>query len=478
MKFITTVVIFLAWAAAGSPARAETLRLDRNACLQTALENNRLRKISASDIRIAEAMVQQAKSAYWPSISASGMAGLMDDPLLFTYPASSLTTPNLSLPANALFVGSPAMTLPGQTVEIPEQSIELMDREVLMGSINLSYPLYTGGIRKSINRQAAYGVEAAREGLRRSELEVTRDIDKAYYGAVVARELVNISGETLERMEATLSLTKRLYETGSGTVKKTDYLRNQSVVEVIRATQARMTARQAKADAALAVLMGLDYGTRVEPTETRLPETQIEPSAAALVALALEANPDLARVRLGIAAAQAKVQIARGGYKPKIGLMAKYTHIENDLDTGIMNAQNTDFAAVGIGVEIPLFTGFRTKHEIMEARLELEKMELQEAALAEGLAMQIEHAYADYESARSRVTSTAAGLKAASENRDLNVRAYQEELVETADVIEAQIMEAILEASHQKTLYERLEAQANLAFLAGAAPQGAAMVSR
>jgi outer membrane protein TolC len=467
MQLNTIAAILLTLAAAGRPACAKILRMDRNACLQTAMENNRLRKISASDIRIAEAMVQQAKSAYWPSITASGLAGVMDDPLLFTYPASSQATPNLSLPENALYLGSPEVTLPGQTIEVPKQSIELMDRQTYMGSVNLSYPLYTGGIRKSVNRQARYGVEAAQEGLRRSELEVTRDLDKAYYGAVIARKLVSISGETLERMETTLLLTQRLYETGSGTVKKTDYLRNLSVVEVIRTTEAQMKARQSKADTALTVLMGLDYGTRIEPLETTLPPTQAVPTLTDLVAQALKSNPDLARVRLGIAAAEAQVQIARGGYKPKVGLMAKYTHIENALDTGIMDAQNTDFAAVGIGIEIPLFTGFRTKYKIVEAQQELDKMRLQSEALTDGITLQIEHAYADFESARSRVKSTHKGLKAATENRDLNVRAYQEELVETADVIEAQIMEAILEASYQKTLYERLEAQANLAFLVG-----------
>lgn len=58
--------------------------------------------------------------------------------------------------------------------------------------------------------------------------------------------------------------------------------------------------------------------------------------------------------------------------------------------------------------------------------------------------------------------------QSAKENRELNVRAYQDELVETKEVIEAQIMEALLAGQYQKVLYDHMEAQARLEFLVGA----------
>ena len=99
--------------------------------------------------------------------------------------------------------------------------------------------------------------------------------------------------------------------------------------------------------------------------------------------------------------------------------------------------------------------------------MNLEKLKMQEEALIEGIALQIELAYAELESAIEREVSTGEGLKAAAENRDLNTRAYQEELVETADVIQAQFMEAFLDVNYQKTLYECIEARAQLNFLVG-----------
>jgi outer membrane protein TolC len=450
-------------------AAADTMRLSHQECVEIALKNNRIHKISEYDIRIAEALLKQAKSAYWPSLSAGLTAGILDDPLVFTYPSSTLTTPDMA-------IATPFGTIPvaGQTIDIPSQKIDIMDREVLMASLNLKYPLYAGGKIKAVNAQAKFGVEAALQGARRSELEVERDIDRVYYGAVMGRKLVKISNDTLQRMEATLELTKRLYEAGSGTVKKTDYLRNKTVVEMIRSVNSSMRQRQTQADTALVNLMGLDRGVVVEPTVTDLPRGKDIAGSNELIMLALDANPDLARVRAGIGAATARIAEARSGYKPKVGLFAKYVHLENELDTGLMDPQNQNIGMIGIGATLPLFEGFRTKNNVLEARLNLDKLRMQEQALSEGIGLQIEHAYAELNSALEREVSTGDGLKAATENRDLNTRAYQEELVETEDVIQAQFMEAFLDVSYQKTLYEIVEARAKLNFLVGSETEAAA----
>jgi len=59
----------------------------------------------------------------------------------------------------------------------------------------------------------------------------------------------------------------------------------------------------------------------------------------------------------------------------------------------------------------------------------------------------------------------AEAAKAAEENRDLNERAYQEEMVETKDVIEAQLVESLMKANYEKTLYDHMDAQARLDFV-------------
>jgi hypothetical protein len=93
----------------------------------------------------------------------------------------------------------------------------------------------------------------------------------------------------------------------------------------------------------------------------------------------------------------------------------------------------------------------------------------QDALLRRSVALEAKTACSQAAKAAAQARATRDAYAAAAENRDLNVRAYQEELVETKDVVEAQLMEALLAAQHYRALFEGLEAQARLQLVTGAA---------
>ena len=63
--------------------------------------------------------------------------------------------------------------------------------------------------------------------------------------------------------------------------------------------------------------------------------------------------------------------------------------------------------------------------------------------------------------------ATLDAMHAAVENRDLNTRAYQNELVETEKVIRAQLVEALMSAQHYKTCYDHVALQSQLNLVVG-----------
>ena len=81
--------------------------------------------------------------------------------------------------------------------------------------------------------------------------------------------------------------------------------------------------------------------------------------------------------------------------------------------------------------------------------------------------MHVKHLFIHMVSAQDQKKASEEAAKAAEENRDLNERAYQEELVETKDVIEAQLVESIMKATYQKALFDHIEGQAHLDFVIG-----------
>ena len=438
--------------------------------IDIALQKNLFRTASRYSIEIAEAQHRQALSGYWPQIGAKANYAIMDQEPNFIFPSQSISMPSgTSLVMQVTNPAAPggSVQVPLATLPVPEQNVKLMDRHNFTASLNATQPLYTGGQVGAIVRQSEQGMKAAKEEARRTDLQVVYDTTRYYYGAVLARELVQIGRDALTRMQVTLDLTENLYTKGSGKVKKTDFLRNKTVVEWLRSAVASLEGNEQLAKAALTNSMGLEWQNPVEPAAEPLPFIPSKAELRDLVSGAYRFNPDWARLDAGLAAAEAKIDEAKSGHLPKVGLFGSLTGIVNSYDKGIVTPDNKNSWMVGIGMELPLFNGLRTTGEVREAKARLEKLKQQQFLLKEGIALQVKHIFIQLITAQQQKVSSEAAAASSEENRSLNERAYQEEMVETKDVIEAQLMESLMKAQYQKTLYDNLDARANMDFVVG-----------
>ena len=460
--------------------------------MDIALKNNHRRFVSKASIDIAESQHKQALSSYWPQLKLEVTGTRMDEDPNFIFPASQISLGARAIPLaeavanaqlakigitpdavgqeayNAALAQATNQALQGiSTLPIPAQDIKLMDRDTLFTSLNLVYPLYTGGKRSALVKQAKLGVEVAKEGLRRTDLQVIRDVKQMYYGSILTMNLHKLGQETLERFEVTLELTEKLYQSGSGRVKKTDYLRTQVVVSSIRSMLELLKSNREISKSALVNTMGMDWKTQIDLAENEIPFLPYESDLDKIVTEAYQFNPELAQITYGLDASEAKIKEAKAGYLPVFVMFGNVNHIENSLDSGMMTSTNRNSWAVGIRMELPIFNGFRTKNEVAEARARLEKMKEEKILLQEGIALQLKDAFLQVARAQGQVGATKDALDAARENRELNIRAYQEELVETKDVIEAQLIEFFINGQYLKALYDNQVNQANLEFILG-----------
>ena len=435
-------------------------------CIDLALRQSHLRSASRYSVEIAEAQHRQALSAYWPQIGARANYTVMDQDPTFVFPSSSVQLPASTVVATTPLGAIPIST-PALSYQTPAMKVKLMDRHNLVASLQATLPLYTGGQISAIVRQSEQGIKAAKEEVRRTDLQIVYDTTRYYYGTVLSRELVQISREALTRMEVTLELTENLYTKGSGKVRKTDYLRNKTVVEWLRSAVAALAGNEELARAALLNSLGEGAESPLAPASQELPFTADNADFGQLVSGAYASNPEWAQLEAGLQAAQAKIDEAKSGHYPKIGLFGNLTRLENPYDQGIVNSDNRTSWTVGIGMELPLFNGLRTTNEVREARARLEKLKQQQSLLKDGIAIQVQHFFIQLRTAQKQKTATEAASVSSEENRALNELAYREELVETKDVIEAQLMESLMKAQYRKALYDCLEARASLDFVVG-----------
>ncbi len=446
-------------------------------CLQTALQNNRRRPASRFAVAAAEAQHRQALAAYWPQISARGGYQRLDESPNFLFPASSIAVPAQSLnlpPGLGLAIVDPANNVvgsisgfPAQNIPVPAQDIKLMDENSLMGSLDAVWLLYDGGMRKGYREQAGGLVEMMKQEARRTDLEIVDSVKRYYYGSVLARQLHQVGNDTLARMEATLNLTETMYQEGGGKVKKTDWLDNKVMVETLRSMVALLEKNELMAQAALANTMGLPWNSSVKPADKEVPFTPFADGLDGLVSGAYQFNPDWNKLEAGVRAAEGAVRTARSGHYPKLAVTGQLHKWWNDYDAGLASDVNKEGWTAGVGIEIPLFSGFLTKNKVAEARARVAQIKEQQILLKEGIGLQIKDTFLALNAAQKSHQATLDAMNAAVENRDLNTRAYQNELVETEKVIRAQLMEALMCAQHYKVRYDHIALQSQLNLVVG-----------
>jgi outer membrane protein TolC len=454
-----------------------TLEMPLNECVAMALRENHRRPASRFAVAMAEAQHRQALAGYWPQISGKAGYQRMDESPDFLFPSSNIQVPaqNLPLPPGfGLAIVDPAnhvvgslSSFPAQNIQVPAQDIKLMDPDIFETSLNVTWLLYDGGMRKGLREQTQGLVDMMKQESRRTDLEISDSVMRMYYGAILAAQLHQVGSDTLARMEATLNLTETMYKEGSGKVKKTDWLENKVMVETLRSMVALLEKNETMAQSALANTMGLSWNTIVKPTDKDIPFAPFAGDLNNLVGDAYEFNPDWNKVEAGIRAAEGAQHTAQSDYYPKLALTGELHKWWNDYNAGYATDRNKQGWTVGAGVEIPLFSGFLTKNKVAEARARVSKIKEEQFLLKEGIGLQIKDVFLGLNATEKAYQATLDAMNAATENRDLNTRAYENELVETEKVIRAQLTEALMQAQHYKARYDHVALQSQINLLVG-----------
>ena len=453
------------------------MRLDE--CLETALQQSHRRPLSRFAVALAEAQHRQALAAYWPQVTGKAGYQRLSDPLNFIFPAENLQIPAQSvtvpggtmvvtIPANAFAPGFPPSSIQmpvnfpaqtyktaAQTFAVPQQNITALDQNLATGTLEMKWLLWDGGMRRGLREQSTANVAMFSEEARRTDLEIVDSVTRMYWGAVLARQLRQLGSDTLARMNSTLQLTDSMYQHGSGKVTRADYLENAIVVRTLESVLAELEKNEAMSQAALANNMGLAWNASVAPSDQEIPFAPAGQDLDQLVATSYEFNPDWAKLRDALRAAQGAVRTARSGHYPKLALTGELHRWWNGgYQAGLATDQNQRGWSVGVGLEIPIFDGFLARNQVEAALAREHEAEQAQFLLRDGVALQVKDLVLNLAAAAKSGNASQAAMQAAAEDRELNTRAYQEELVDTERVIRAQLMEALMTAQHWKARYD------------------------
>ncbi len=475
-SFIATLVIIaMCWSSfvlGAEPADGQKLTLED--CIRIALEKHQSLSVSDANVAMAEALYQQAMSAYWPRIAAEVNASHADQDRTYSLQGQFDLPPEVGgaltsvvAQSNPQYAQALQLGLAKPISAIPiNMDVKLFDRDVLTSSINLTYPIFTGMKREALVAQAEKGIKLAEESRRKTNLEVVRDVKKYYYAAQFALQMEQLADDTLERFKVLEELTERLYQHGSMKVKKTDYLRSKTTTAITRTMLGEAKYARELAHEALGNAMGQEWDERYRLDEV----TDASPLSEGLKQLVDSAqtfNPDIQQLKLAVQISDDQITEARSGYYPMIGFQAEAHTIASDFNSGLTNTANRDGWTIGVGMQWNLFDGFQTSGKDNHAKAQQRKLQSQQILLEQGVALQVKQQFLSIKSASAQTKDSQEAVGYASENRQLHVRAYQDELVETKDVIEAQIVETFAQGTYYRSRYALAMGLLSLEYLIG-----------
>lgn len=438
-------------------------------CVEIALKNHQSLAVSAANVQMAEALYQQAMSAYWPQIAAEINAQRADQDRSFNFVGEidGKVINNALAQSSPLFAQVLQTGLAQAVPAIPlDLKVKLFNRDIVTAGVNLTYPLFTGGKIEALVGQAEKGKKIAEQAQRKTRLEVVSDVKKYYFGAQFAKQMQRLTHETLERFQVLEELSGRLYQSGSLKIKKTDYLRGKTISAMTSSVLHEAEYATELAHEALGNAMGIEWDHQTTVSDPENLSNSIA-SLDALINTAQQFNPDLQQLNLAIQVSDDKIAEAKSGFYPVVGFQASAQAYLNSYNQGLVNSDNREGWTLGVGLQWNLFDGFRTSNKVKHAESEQNKFNSQKILLDKGVALQIKQQFLRIKSSRAQIKDTEKAKDYASQNRKLVLAAFQEELVEAKEVVESQIIETLAEGAFLRSQYALAQALASLEFLVG-----------
>jgi multidrug efflux system outer membrane protein len=233
-----------------------------------------------------------------------------------------------------------------------------------------------------------------------------------------------------------------------------DLFQAEAELETVRSSELASERAIARALHALAVLVGQNpegFSVDAKPLETEVPAVP-----AGLPSELLERRPDIAQAERTLAAANARIGVAKAAFFPSIGLTA-FAGV-NSSDLSNLLAWNSREWAVGPAVSLPLFKGGANMAGYQQAK----------AAYAEALAnyrqqvlvgfQEVEDGLSDLRLLSGEAEALESAVTAASGATRLSTVRYKAGLVSYLEVIDSQRTQLADEISLTQARADRLSA--------------------
>jgi len=300
----------------------------------TALDDLETRALAANqDLRAAAARVEQARaaaglarSAYWPQIAANGSV---------TREQTSTTVDNAT--------HEPLST----TYRAP---------------LSASWELDLFGRVRRLNESAGADADATAATFETVRLALTADVAVNYFSLRALNEELVLVRNTVGLRQRALDLVSARLK--SGTAAELDLARAETELATTETEAASLASRRSALQDSLAVLLGEPASAFAFKTASATAALPAVP--AGIPSELLERRPDIAAAERSLAAANARIGVAKAAFFPAISLTSAAGYASSDIDR--LFTTDSRIWSIGPSLYLPIFQGGRNRANLARSR--------------------------------------------------------------------------------------------------------------
>jgi multidrug efflux system outer membrane protein len=223
-----------------------------------------------------------------------------------------------------------------------------------------------GRVRRSVEASQA-DTESAEADYRAVLLSLQAEVARSYFALRAIDREIALLDETAELREGARDLIKRQYD--NGRVSQLDLAQAETQLAGTRAEAIGLQKQRGELENALAVLTGQPASNfSLPPTPLDLTPPAV---ASGLPSSLLERRPDVAAAERQMAAASARIGVAKTAFFPEISLTGSAGYASTDLDN-LFNWSNRTWG-IGPAVSLPIFDGGRNSANLDRAKFTYEE---------------------------------------------------------------------------------------------------------
>ncbi|MGM9509327.1 TolC family protein [Larkinella sp. GY13] len=421
----------------GKPAFAQVRPLTMENAVKLALEKNRDLQVATLETAKSAQKVREARSYALPTVAASAQY--------------------LYLPQKQVSF------LPGSFVGLGENQLATFrvgGSNAFVGGVAVSQPLFQAGIRSGIRAAQIYE-NASAEGLNEVRASVVTDVKKAYLDVLITQEQLRLQEQSLLRNEQALRDSRSLL--AQGRASRVDTLRAFVSTENLRPEISRLNNRVEITKTILKRTMGLDEQEAIALQDSlRYDKTGFVTPGTDAFFEAVQARPEVHRLELTEKLNREQIALQTAERAPKlsaIGLLQSQAQA-NHLKLADYSWPLSSY--VGLQVNVPIFSGFRTVSRIQQAVITRQQSETQLVNLKEMVRAEVKIGLSNVEEARLRIETQRQTVTVAELGYRITRDRWKQGIASRLELSDAELSLTQAKSNHLQAVYDFLTASVEL----------------